>query len=227
MISERHVTSTFLGDLILGGQDGMVNVLGIVLGVTAASGSHQIIIAASLAAAFAEAISMAAVAYTSAMAEKDHYQSELNRELSEIATVPDTEKEEIRQVYAAKGFKSDLLEKIVETITSDQDVWLKTMMKEELGLEVIDTKAVVRSSVVVGVAALLGSFVPIWPFFFFPQQTAVILCLASSTVALFVVGFYKAKTFVGNPVKSGVQMLIIGLGAAFVGFLIGRLFNVT
>lgn len=57
-----------LRDIILGGQDGLVNVLGVTLGVAAASGDRRLILAAGLAAAFAESFSMAAVAYTSSLA---------------------------------------------------------------------------------------------------------------------------------------------------------------
>lgn len=92
-------------DVILGGQDGLVNVLGIVLGVSAASQDNKILIAASMAAAFAEAVSMAAVAYTSTLAQIDHYQKEWETEKAEIKTDPREETEEIREIYQKKVFR--------------------------------------------------------------------------------------------------------------------------
>lgn len=222
---EKHGHVNWLRDVILGGQDGLVNVLGVVLGVSAASGDSRILIAASLAAAFAESVSMAAVAYTSSLAAKDYYQKELEREKEEIKSKPELEKEEIREIYRQKGFSGDLLEKIVSRITSDPTIWLKTMMREELKLEEVNTPAILRTSMVVGVAALTTSLIPITPFFFLSHNTALLTSLVASGVVLFAIGVYEATTFVGYWLKNGMQMMFIGLGAALIGFLIGKLFQ--
>lgn len=224
---EKHQAENWLRDVILGGQDGLVNVLGIVLGVSAASGNNQILIAASLAAAFAEAVSMGAVAYTSTLAQRDHYLKEYEREKYEVATVPEVEREEIRAIYRHKGFSGDLLEKVVTTISQDEDTWINTMMDEELGLSPIDTTQVLRTSIIVGFAAIFGALIPIVPFFFLPRSFAISTSLGLSTVALFAIGVYEAKTFVGIWWKKGIQMAGIGMGAAAVGYLIGKLFQVT
>src|SRR3989344_3306425 len=119
MPREPHVEESYLADVILGGQDGLVNVLGVILGVAAASGDQRIIIAAGLAATFAESVSMGAVAFTSMLARRDFYEAELAREKREMVEVPEVETEEIREIYRKKGFKGKLLEQIVEKITSD------------------------------------------------------------------------------------------------------------
>src|SRR5579872_2939960 len=81
---EQHKRENPLRDVILGGQDGLVNALGIILGVSAASSDVRILIATVLAATFAESLSMGAVAYTSAMASLDHYESEKHKARKEI-----------------------------------------------------------------------------------------------------------------------------------------------
>ena len=111
-----------LRDIILGGQDGLVNVLGLVLGVAAATQKTQVIIVAGLAATFSESIAMGGVAYTSALAERDYYLSELNREKDEIEEVPDVETEEVREIFRDKGLKDETLERVVKDITSDKQV---------------------------------------------------------------------------------------------------------
>ncbi len=223
---ERHVQGNWLRDVILGGQDGLVNVLGIVLGVSAANGGNQIIIAASLAAAFAESVSLAAVAYTSALAEKDHYAKELERETYEVETVSDIERAKLKDIYARRGFSGQILDDIVAHITSDKDLWVKTMMVDELGLQPVDTNSILKRSSIVGTAALLASFVPIFPFIIFSGSTASILALVISAAILFFVGVYEARSYVGVWWKKGAQMAAIGLGAALVGYLIGKLFSV-
>lgn len=224
---ESHAKTSWLRDFFLGGQDGLVNVLGIVLGVSAAGGQTHIIIVAGLAAAFAEAVSMGAVAYTSTLAQKDFYEKEKNREIDEVAKVPETERREIRDIYTAKGFSGKLLDDIVTTITSDRDVWVNIMMEEELGLERVDTSTLIRSSLTVGLSTIIGSVVPILPLLVFPRSEAMIASLVISALALFAAGVYEAKSYVGNWLSKGIQMMLIGLGAAVIGFFIGHLFSVV
>jgi vacuolar iron transporter family protein len=222
---ERHSRVSWMCDVILGGQDGLVNVLGIVLGVSAASSDTRVLIAASLAAAFAEAVSMAAVAYTSTLAEIDHYDYEVERERKEIEATPAEEAAEVREIYRTKGFSGKLLEDIVATVTNDKERWLRTLVKEELGLERIDRTTLLRISVTVGAAALIASFIPVLPFFFLSHVSAVVVCLLASAGALFAIGAYEARTYVGSWMRNGAQLMLIGLGAAVVGFLIGKVFQ--
>ena len=214
-----------LADIILGGQDGLVNVLGVILGVAAATSSYKVIIAAGMAATFAESISMAAVALTSKMAERDHYYSELAREKREIKEMPEAEEREVREIFESKGFSGQLLNDIVKHIISNDEEWIKFMMKEELELTEVKNKDIYFGSFVVGFSALVGSFVPLTPFFFLPIKTAIIVSLIVSAVVLMFVGVYKAKTTVGSPLKTGIQMVLIGMGAALAGYYIGHFFG--
>src|SRR5579875_2187790 len=86
---EPHIAVNWLRDVILGGQDGLVNILGIALGVVAANGSRTVLIAAGLSAAITESISMGAVAYTSSLSERDYYRAEEAREREEMRTMPE------------------------------------------------------------------------------------------------------------------------------------------
>src|SRR3989344_6302525 len=182
--AESHVVSSNLRDIILGGQDGLVNVLGIILGVAVASADIRIILAAGLAATFAESVSMAAVAFTSKRAEQSFYESELEKEKREIKETPEIEREEIREIYRKKGFSGKLLDSVVEKITSDEEVWLDEMMKFELELQPVATKNALISSAIVGVAAIVGSLIPLSPFFF---VSALKISLSSATwVSLFI-----------------------------------------
>ncbi len=216
-----------LSDVILGGQDGLMNVLGVILGVAAASHDTRIVLAAGLAAVFAESISMGAVAYTSKVAERDFYFSELEREKREMKEVPEVEREEIRQIYREKGFKGKLLEEIVQVITSDDKIWLETMMSEELKLNPVEKKRPYSAAAIVFFSTIVGSFIPIMPFFFLPIQTSIWVALGISAFALFIVGVVKAKLTVGKWGRSGLQMMVIGIVSALAGYGVGLLFNST
>lgn len=224
---EVHAHNFNLPEIILGGQDGLVNVLGVILGVAAATSDQKIVIVAGLAAAFAESISMAAVAYTSRLAEADFYQSEYEREQWEIENVPEGEREEIKVLYQTYGFSGKLLEEIVQTITADKNLWLKVMMEQELKLEKIERKDALPAGIIVGVSAIIGSFIPLTPFFLLPINTAIWLSLAVSAITLFYVGYYKAQKTLGRRfLRSGIEMLAIGMVSALVGYLIGSLFKI-
>ena len=222
---EKHSTNNSLRDVILGGQDGLVNMLGIALGVIAAGGSTHVLIVTGLAASITESISMGAVAYTSFGSDRDFYFAERAREQNEIEAQPDDEREEVREIYAAKGFKGQLLEDVVSTITSNRETWVSTMMNEELHLQPVEQLSLVQSAGIVTVATLIGHLIPIVPFMVVARTPAIVMAIVLSAVTLFAVGVYSAKTLVGDWRKSGLQMLAIGLGAAALGFLIGRLFH--
>lgn len=224
---KEHKRNNPLRDIILGGQDGLVNALGIILGILAGSSDIKLLIAAVLAATCAESLSMGAVAYTSALSEKAYYESEKTKEAKEIDEEPEMEREEIRQIFEQKGFKGNVLEEIVDTISSDKKLWIDTMMAEELGLSQIDTKDVLKSAVIVTVATAIGHIIPLMPFFFFSRETGLITAVFICGLTLFGVGVYQAVTLVGSWWKSGLRMLIIGLAAAFIGYFIAKLFHAT
>ncbi len=215
-----------LADVILGGQDGLVNVLGVILGVAAATQHSGIVIAAGMAATFAESISMGAVAYTSTLAENDLYHSEREREHRHIHLAPDIEVEEIRDIYRKKGFDGETLEKIVEVITSNPDVWVDVMMAEEFQLTPPEKSQALRSAILVGFSALVGSLIPMAPFFFLNVTLSTWLAIAIAALTLFAVGVYKARVTIGKPLRSGLQMAIIGTASALVGYVVGLIFKV-
>jgi len=223
---EANLKSFNLPQIILGGQDGLVNVLGVILGVAAATSDSRVIIVAGLAATFAESVSMAAVAYTSRLAEADYYQSEYEREKWEIEHVPEGEREEIKALYENFGFKGEVLNEIVKKITSNKEIWLKVMMEQELKLEKVERKDALPSGIIVGASSFIGSFIPLTAFFFLPVKTAITVSLIISAVILFIVGYYKAKKTVGRHlIKQGLEMAVIGMASAMVGYFIGSIFK--
>jgi vacuolar iron transporter family protein len=214
-------------DIILGGQDGVVNVLGIVLGVATATDSAQIVMLSGLAATFAESVSMAAVAYTSSRAEVEHYHAEVEREKFEMENLSEVERQEIRDIYTKKGFTGRLLEQVVDKICSDKQVWLDTMMREELKIENPEEGMTpLRQGILVGGSALIGSFIPIIPFMAMGPAEAIPVSLAASLAVLFLVGAYKSKLTSGKWLHGGMEMMLIGGAAAFAGYLVGVLFQV-
>lgn len=223
---DPHKRGSGLSDFILGAQDGLVNVLGVVLGIAAATNDVRVVLVAGLATTFAESISMGAVAFTTTLADADLYQSEFEREHRHIMEAPKLETREIRDIYASKGFDGDLLDRIVETITANKDVWVAVMMAEEHKLSPIDRKSAMRAAWVVGLSAIIGSLVPIVPFMFLPVSISMWLSVLLTALVLFGIGAYKARVTVGRPMRSGVEMMLIGTISALAGYLVGVILKV-
>jgi predicted membrane protein (TIGR00267 family) len=131
----------------------------------------------------------------------------------------------VRQLYAAKGFEGDLLNRIVERITEDPDVWVAVMMAEEHHLAPVSRRRSVSAALTVGAASLIGSVLPLLPFAL-PQLTlAIALSVAIAAVTLFAMGALKARATVGSPIRSGLQLLLIGLASAALAYCAGRVFE--
>ena len=226
---ERHqgVSRSNIRDFILGFQDGIVNTLGLVLGVASATQSTRIVLISGLVTTFAESVSMAAVAYTSTKAAHEFYESQLEREKKEIKEIPHMEVQEIRDIYYKKGFRGKQLTSIVKKITSNKRLWLETMMAEELKLLPGDYEKPLKSTFVVGASAIIGSLIPVIPFFLFPVKVGMIAALLLSIIILFIVGAVKSKVTIGDLKKSGFEMAVVGTLAALVGYFVGKLLGVV
>jgi vacuolar iron transporter family protein len=224
---EQHVRPTLLSDFILGSQDGLVNVLGILLGLTVATHDIRIIYIASLSALAAESISMGAVAYTSTRARRLLFLAEQGRELREMRELPDIEREEVRMIFRKWGYSGDELEQMVRSIEAKPAAMLDLMMAFELHLAPVPEDQPRNSAFVVLAATVVGSIIPLLPYFALPNDlpTAAILSILLAGAMLFAVGWYEARTTVGVSWQSGLRMVLIGLGAGFAGFAIGYLAN--
>lgn len=215
--------STFLSDFILGSQDGLVNVLGIILGVSAATSDMRILFVAALAALGAESISMGAVAYTSTLARQKQYFKELEKEKQEIKNVPGHVMKQVRRILKNWGYRGAELENLSKGISKNPNAAMEFLMSFERKSVPVDRSAPFRSFTTVLLATIFGSAIPVIPFLFLRSVPAgAIAAVIISGITLFAIGYYEAKTTIGSLWRSGLQMLIIGLTAGLAGYLIGH-----
>lgn len=224
---QSNNVGSLLRQVILGGQDGLVNVLGIILGVATATSNSGFVIISGMAATFAESISMAAVAYTSAKASQAYYQSMLEQEKREIKELPEVEREEIKLIYMKKGFRGKALDSVVEQICSNEKMWLEVMMKDELGLSESENINPIKEAIMVGLSSFAGSIIPLISFFLMPVKIAVIATVIVSIAVLFLAGAIKAKVTIGSWKKSGLEMAVIGTLAVIAGYAVGAVLGVA
>ncbi len=224
-LKEPHSSHSFLSDFILGSQDGLVNVLGILLGISAATSDVRIIYVGALAALGAESISMGAVAYTSTVARRRQYLKESAREELEMKQVSATEIDEVKNILKGWGYEGEELETMAVHISSNPKAMLEFMMSFELKLAPVEKDEARRSFSVVLASTIFGSIIPLIPFLFVTAATIASGTIASvvlSGALLFFIGAYEARITVGSIWRSGLQMMIIGLSAGFAGYLIGH-----
>lgn len=216
----------WIRDATLGANDGLVSILTLLAGVAGATVEGSTVLIAGLAGLVAGAISMAVGAYVSAKAYRSFYRAELRREVEEMREKPEIEREEIREIYRDRGFEGELLERVVDTITSNPRTWLKVMMSEELGLSPAFGRPF-GAAAVMFVSFLVGGVVPVAPFLFAEGIAALAAAFLLTAVALMIAGALRSRYTGERPVMAGLElvaMATIGVGAAH---LIGRLVGVA
>lgn len=207
-------------EVIFGIEDGLITTLSVVLGVSGAVANNRIVIVAGIAALLAEAISMSAGAYLSTKSQREFFERKLADEFDEIRHKPHEEREEIRQIYKTKGFTGNQLEAIVEQITSDRELWLREMAAAELGLIPERFENPVRTAIIF-LASSMSGVIPLLPYFFLNLSNSIIAAVLGTMLILFGAGSLKSKLTKTNWMKSGFEMLAIGMLAGVLGYIVG------
>lgn len=224
---EPHIKeSSYIRDLVFGFGDGVNTSLGIVAGVGGAEISADVVILAALVGMFTGAKAMAVQNYLAVKSQREILESEIKREEFEIETVPEKEKQEIEDIYKSKGFQGDELRTIVNKITSSKEVWLRTMLTEELGLNLEILGSPLRGALVMFGSFLLGGVLPILPYFIvkagiISSGIAIGVAIGISVLSSFIVGAVKARMAKKNWIKGGLEMAGLGTGIALIGYGIG------
>ena len=156
----RDTHGNYLRDWIYGGIDGTITTFAIVTGVVGAALPGTVVLVLGLANLIADGFAMGAGNYAATKAELDDYGRLLAIERKHIALEPSGEREEIRQIFGLKGFSGDELERIVEVISADEDLWVKTMAVEEYGLSPA-VKSPVMAALNTAAAFVLCGLVPL------------------------------------------------------------------
>jgi VIT1/CCC1 family predicted Fe2+/Mn2+ transporter len=212
---------------IFGVNDGLVSNLSLIMGVTGASASNRFILLAGVAGLLAGAFSMAAGEYVSMRVQRELFERLLHLEAHELATDPDEEHRELREIYEEKGFPPDLAEQAARVIMQDPDVALQTHAREELGLDPEQLgspwAAASSSFVTFGV----GAGIPLVPFIVGSGAAATLAAILASGVSLFAVGASMSLLTGRSWLLSGARMLLVGAAAAAITFGVGSLIGVS
>ncbi|MFA6038666.1 MAG: VIT1/CCC1 transporter family protein [Candidatus Peribacteraceae bacterium] len=214
----------FIHDIVFGAHDGIVTTFAVVAGTVGAELPVSVIVILGVANLLADGVSMGAGAYLSIKAEKDQYERILKEELQEIEHVPEMEREEIREVFEAKGFTGADLDRAVQIITGDKNMWAKTMMHEEHGL----TGETTSRPFLHALATFLGfgffGAVPLLPYLFgVGGEHQFLVAVLSTAVALLFVGVTRSIVTRERVVRGVVEVLAVGTVATSVAYITGTL----
>ncbi|TMK85533.1 MAG: iron transporter [Actinobacteria bacterium] len=219
----HRVEGSWIRDATLGANDGLVSVLTLISGVAGAAKGNVVLIA-GVSALVAGAISMGLGGFVSARAYRAYFLKELRRELTEMRELPDVEREEIREVYRARGFRGEALEMVVDTITSNPKVWLRVMMQEELGLSQGFGQPL-GAAATVFLAFLVGGAVPVLPFVFASGVAALLISFFLTAAALLVAGAIRTRFTGEHPARAGLELVAMASAGVAVAYGIGRLLH--
>lgn len=224
--TEKHFRSSdLITDIVIGMSDGLTVPFALAAGLSGVVQNTQIIITAGLAEIAAGAIAMGLGGYLAGRTEADHYQSELQRERTEVEEVPEHEKQEVRDVFADIGLSKETQDLIADEMAKDKEKWVDFMMKYELGLDKPDPKRARNSAMNIGVSYIVGGLVPLSPYLFgsTPVEGLKLSCIIT-IICLFIFGFFKARFTGQNPWAGAIRVTLIGSVAAAAAFFIAKLF---
>lgn len=251
-MKHKQTSGSFIGDIVYGANDGIVTTFAVVSAVVGATLSPLVIIILGVANLIADGFSMATGNFLSIKSTHDYEKSERKVEEGEIKRWPEEEADEIRVAYRKKGFEGELLEKIVGTITSNKDLWVKEMLLDELGILEDEDHGAFKHASMTFVSFVIAGAIPLIPYIFF--TTSIVsskvysfsipffsqsfeitnLFLASILfviIALFTVGSLRTLIIGGKWIMNGFQMLLLGGGAGLIsyvlGFLLRFMFNIS
>src|SRR5512140_554679 len=221
---EEHMKSSeAVRDIVIGMSDGLTVPFALAAGLSGAVNSTRIIVTAGFAEIAAGSIAMGLGGYLAARGDAEHYHSERGREEREIVTVPDTEADEITDIFQEYGVTPDESAPTVNSLRTRPKEWVDFMMKFELGLEEPNPKRARQSAGTIAGSYIAGGMIPLAPYLFeHSARAALWFSVAVTLVALSIFGFIKGRFTGVSPWKSASQTVVIGGIAAAAAFLIAR-----
>jgi VIT1/CCC1 family predicted Fe2+/Mn2+ transporter len=220
----RHGAGGILRNVVYGFNDGLTANFGLVAGMIGAQSSfgqagHAVLVA-GIAGMVADALSMGSSGYLAAKSEREVLEHELSMEREEIRLMPELEREELRLVYQAKGMRPSQAHALAEQVMADPERALAEQAREELGIAG-EPGSPMREAWITGTATALGAFIPVAPFLVSTSRVAIWASFAIAMLSHFAVGAARS-VFTGRGVfRSGLDMFVVGLGVAAVGYLLG------
>lgn len=220
---EGDPQQSYLRDFVYGSIDGSVTTFAVVAGVVGAQLPGHIIVILGLANLFADGFSMAASNFLGTRAEVQIRNQARSIEERHIELYPRGEIEEVRQIFQQKGFEGELLEKIVQVVTANRQLWVETMLKDEWGLS-LTSPSPWKAAFATFAAFVVVGFIPLVPYVLplgMSPRTLFGLSTALVAAAFFAVGAMKSRFVDEHWLRAGGETMLVGSGAAMLAYAVG------
>ncbi|GAA2755015.1 VIT1/CCC1 transporter family protein [Actinopolymorpha rutila] len=209
---------------VLGANDGIVSVAGIVVGVAAATAEVSAILVAGIAGLLAGAFSMAAGEYVSVSTQRDTEKALLDKERWELANMPDQELDELARMWEAKGISPDLARKIAEELT-ERDA-LRAHAEIEFGIDPHDLTSPWHAALASFVAFTVGALLPMAAIILPPTSLRVPVTFGAVVIALVITGTVSARLGGADARRAAIRTVVGGALAMVVTYVVGHLVGV-
>ena len=209
----------------MGANDGIVSIAGLVMGVAAATHSASAILTAGLAGIVAGAISMAAGEYISVSSSRDTESALLLTEREELKNYPELELQELELLYRNKGL-SQKTAKLVAKELSSTDAFA-AHAHVELNIDPNNLTNAWHAAIASALAFLCGAIIPLVSIVISPAPMKVLVTFISVVVALAITGIVSAKVGRSNVLRATTRVILGGVLAMTVTYVIGKLFAVS
>ncbi len=218
----RTASGGYLRNVVYGFNDGLTANFGLIMGVIGAEVAEGIVLISGIAGLIADALSMGSSGYLAAQSEQEVYKHEVAMEREEIRLMPEVEKEELALLYELKGMTPEEAKQAAERIMADPEVAIVEKTREELGI-VPQAVTPLREGVITGIATGFGAFIPVIPFLVSTGPIALWSSIVISMLSHFGVGAARSFFTGRGVIRSGMDMFLVGLGVAIVGYFVGFL----
>jgi VIT1/CCC1 family predicted Fe2+/Mn2+ transporter len=218
----RAESGGFLRNVVYGFNDGLTANFGLVAGVIGASVTPHVVLVSGLAGMIADALSMGSSGYLAAQSEREVYEHEIAMEREEIRVMPEVEAEELALLYEAKGIEPEEARRRAQLLIAQPERALDEQVKEELKIGE-QRSTPLNDGLVTGTATAVGALIPVAPFLVLSGTAAIATSFAASMASHFLVGGARSVFTGRGLLRSGMDMFLVGLGVAGVGYLVGGL----
>ena len=223
--TERWRVAAFgrIREVVFGAQDGLISTLALVTAVAAAVPDKSTVVIAGLAGALAGMISMGTGTYLGSKAEREVFQAEIEKEAKELEENPAEEMAELVFLYHQQGLSYHEAREMAEHIASDKELWLRTLVEKELGIDPDLATSPVKDALTMGGTFILAAMIPIIPYFFTGGNLAIGVSAGATLATLFALGMGKGRLVQRSPLLQGLEILLIGAAAAGLGWVLGEI----
>ena len=225
-LRDERREADMLGEIreaLFGMQDGIVSTLAVVSTVSGATNDRFIILVAGIASALAGVFSMGAGEYLSSKSQREIFDAQVEKERQEVEERPGESQAEVAYMLEQEGLSEPAAKRVVAELAREPNVLLRTMVEKELGISIEGGRGALHGAVVMGASFGLAATIPVIPYLVLPVAAAVPASVALSAAVLFAIGVVKSRWTRRNPIRAGLEVVLLAAFAGIAGFFFGSL----